>query len=394
MAKDLLCFNCFHTFKLDEVWFRCQNPARQENQTEACKIETDSKLKEPRKHAFPLQSYFAYVAARFNKAPLHAKCDICNYLSTERLCPHCHWKLPSGHGQTEEHIIAVVGNTSSGKSHYFTVLMERELKNKGSVYAVDTETEKLYNDDYRDPLFRGKHAIPSTDTNVRKHRRLIYRITLEKPKQQTLTFVFYDIAGELLARTGDDEEATTATRFLWNSSGIIYLANPKDIDQWGPFLNGNSSTFDPQATPPEDLFARIMRELRLHQEIKAMKKIPVPMAVCISQFDRLYEQRVDAGLDDDLFNPISSPLRKGHLDKKQVKSESDSLQEFMLRTEVGAVVNLAVKNFTKTVFFAVSALGDSPIGPNLEIPKITPNRVGVPFFWILENIGGLRGIRK
>jgi hypothetical protein len=46
MGKEWLCYQCFHRFKPREVWFRRQNPAPEDNQTEVYKIEMDSKLKE------------------------------------------------------------------------------------------------------------------------------------------------------------------------------------------------------------------------------------------------------------------------------------------------------------------------------------------------------------
>jgi hypothetical protein len=396
MAKELLCFNCFHRFKPHEVWFRCENTARQDNQTEACPLEIDSKTKKMDRHAFPLHGFVPALASLW-KAPLHCKCDVCGVESKERICPICHWKLPPGHGQLAEHIIAVVGNTNSGKSHYFTVLIERELKGAiGRAFGLavnpaDNETEALYNFEYRNPLFRQKRAIAATTIEERRHRRLLFRLDLPKLKQK-LTFVFYDVAGELLSKIGDEFKVTNATRYLWNSSGIIYLVNPLDVDEWEPFLNGAGQLTGLRAEAPDVLFGRILRELREKKEIKQIKTIPIPVAVCISQFDRFYDRRTDAGLSDDLFDPALTPVRKGSIDHKDIQTESDLLKEFMLNAGGGIsnTVQLAEQNFAAARFFAVSALGNSPLIDG-AVPDIKPCRVGVPFFWILDQAGRSKG---
>ena len=335
MARGLLCFDCFKKFKPHGVWFRCQNSSQD------CRIELDIKLKEVNKHAFPLYRIGSKLASWW-KAPLQANCDLCGFSSKERLCPHCHWKLLPGHGQLAEHIIAVVGNCGAGQSHYYPVLIESILKGKvgdgfqTTVQVADNKTEKRYEEEYLYSLYRLKCSIPSTSTKTREHRRLSFIIEIPKLKRK-LTVVFYDVAGELLARVGDDNDwgVIFATSYLWNSSGILYLVNPCDVDEWVPFLDREV----PAAYPPDMLFARILRELRKHKEIPERRKVPVPLAVCISQFDRFYDKRCDARLSDELFNSASSPVQNGQIVHDKLEKESNTIREFMLNTG-GSVRNL------------------------------------------------------
>src|SRR5437660_1212547 len=146
----MLCFNCFEKFKPHEVWFRCINASsKDENPTSGCVIEIDAKLKVPARRAFPLHGYLAQLAA-LTSEPLSCKCDKCPEVSNRRICPHCHRDLFVGQGQLPEHIIAIVGNTNSGKSHYFTVLIERAIRGAigdgfgAAMDEADDATIKLY----------------------------------------------------------------------------------------------------------------------------------------------------------------------------------------------------------------------------------------------------------
>ena len=388
MAKGQLCYQCFERFKPHQVWFRCDNTTPEKNKTEACPIVTDPKRKEKGRRPFPLHGLTAAFTSQWMR-PKHSYCDHCGVKSVTRICPHCHWRLPSEYGELAEHIIAVIGNSSSGKSHYFTVLVEKELKGAiGRAFGSgidfgDNETKRLYLTEYYRPLFDGKHTIPPTSIDNHRHRRLIFSLALSKLKVK-LTFVFYDIAGELLSRTGDDDAVTNATRYLWNASGMIYLVNPNDVVQWAPYLQDVQA----RAEPPSTLFGQVTREFRKNTEI-GTKQIQVPVAVCISQFDRLRERRNDLGLSDELFDPVSTPIRGGRIDETRIKNESDVLENFMRETggDVGNLVALAEKDFSHTRYFGASALGDSPKGPEQSVDEVKPCRVGVPFFWILSRLG-------
>ncbi len=382
----MLCYNCFRKFKPHEVWFRCSN-ANVQNQTEACPLVEDQKTKEMARHAFPVHGIRESILT-LCRNPLHSDCPRCGVRSTRRLCPHCHWELFPGYGQLPEFVTAVVGNTASGKSHYFTVMVEKELKvqdvGKALVTLADGASERVWLTFYYNPLFQNHMAIPPTAAELKQKLRIIYHFSIRTRRH---TNVFFDIAGENLMKIGEQEE-TNETRYLWVSSGIIFLVNPRDIPAWGPFLEGGFLG----GVPPNLLLGRLVRELRKNKELGPNQKIKIPLAVCIGQFDRFYQQRDRLGLSDNLFDSTAGPVRAGKMDAASIDAESMVVKDFLLNTGgpvCSQIVMQADEDFVDARFFAVSALGQSP-GLNQEVPEVRPNRVAAPMFWLMSRVGAVK----
>jgi hypothetical protein len=398
MAKNkLLCFECFHEHSPHEVEFRCVNTDK--GGSSGCALEMDSKRNEMLPHAFRLHGFLRVLASLF-RDPLQCPCPRCGVVSTKRICPHCHRTFETGRGQLDEHIIAVVGNSRAGKSHYFTVLVERVLQGavghgfKAHILSADPETTKLYGSEYSRYLFHEHQVIPPTTIDEKRLRRLVFRLSLSrgpKGKKIQVFLVFYDIAGESLGDIQTKE--TNATRFLWSSSGIIYLANPREVQQWDKFLEGRCL---PSASPVDLVYGGIETELRRNKMWPRPKKLPIPLALCVSQFDRFRAQRDTVGLREDLFDPAASPIQDGRIDLGRLDNESETIRDFMDRTYGGAgnLARTAEDDFAAVRFFAVSALGDSPKGENQEVREVSPCRVEAPFFWILYRLGLLDGSRR
>jgi hypothetical protein len=398
--KKLLCFECFHEFSPHEVWFRCSNTER--GGTSGCPLEADSKRPdETLPHAFALHGYWRALLSLF-KTPMQCPCPRCKAISKKRICAHCHRTFETGRGQIDEHIIAVVGNGRAGKSHYFTVLVDRVIQGAigrgfmAHIEPADLETKKLYNTEYRRYLFVERQVIPPTlDDKERKHRRLVFRLSLQKgadPKKRVHVFlVFYDIAGEKL---GDiEKDPTNATRYLHNSSGIIYLANPRDATEFGKYLEGGLL---PEPAGVDDVYSGIEKELRRNKMWELPKKLPIPLAVCISQFDRFSAKREAAGLREDLFDASKSPICDGSIDGQNLDNESNTIKDFMEGNygSPGNLVRAAVDNFSVVRFFAVSALGASPTGEDQKVEEVRPCRVEAPFFWVLHTLKLFDGAKR
>jgi hypothetical protein len=394
-GKRLVCFGCFRQFSLREVWFRCANSDVQ--RLKGCPLELDSKRDEMLRHAFAVRGFWRTFLSWF-RWPSRCRCPKCQVISTIRICPHCHRPLEAGRGKLDEHIIAVVGNSRAGKSHYFTVLVEHVIQGavgqgfRANIGAADDETNKLYNSDYRQHLFVDHHVIPPTTIVRKKHWRLVFRLHLRRgadtKKRIHVFLVFYDFTGQKLVDIAQD--ASNATRYLWNSSGIIYLANPRDALQFEKYLEGGCL---PCPRGVDELYCGIKQELRRNKMWPRPKRLPIPLAICISQFDRFYDQRSAAGLRDELFDPAESPVRNGRIDHKKLDSESAFVRGFMCRAS-GSAMNLAgqaEEDFSIVRFFAVSALGRRPNGDNQEIADIRPCRVEAPFFWLLSELGVFKG---
>ena len=384
--KKLLCYQCFNEFRPHEVWFRCENTA---SGPQACALKEDRYAHLLTTRAFPFRGGFWATAISFFKAPMQRACDQCGFIGRKRICPKCHWELPYELGQEIQVPIALEGDSRAGTSHYLAVLLAKELQGAAgltlgvSLTPLDLQTWYLYRYWYHDPLFLRQQVLePTTSSN---HRRLIWGLSLRRWKKR-LTLVFCDFSGGHGGSITD--QVDHRMRYLWQSRGIIYLVNPPNVPTWGPNVGQGGADGRPS---PDCLFSTMIDALR-RQHADPRTKIHVPIAVCISQFDRLRDRCKEAGLTDDLFDPKKAPIGAAGLNEAQAERESEEIKDFMLRTGggIGNVVRLAEQNFERCRFFAVSALGNSPIGPEQLVPEIQPNRVAVPLMWLVYQVLGVK----
>lgn len=401
MARSLICMDCFSRFKPNEVWFRCINPASRHHSSESSScFEVDGKTKQMKRHAFPVRGFGNQLRAR-NRSLLRLECDVCGFTSDVRICPHCHCTLRVGFGEIPERIIAVVGNKGAGKAHYFSVLIEKVLRGEigegfgAVIWPADQETMYLWRE-YTRPLLDEERQISVWNIEVANSRLVfIFQINSGGEKRRAM-LVFCDVASELLQGTINKDELTVVTRYLLESSAIIYLANPKDVPEWRRLLMGSDVHSDPLLmSDPYLMFTKVMAELRKAVKQKPGRRISIPLAVCISQFDRLKASREVLGLGQELFDGSLSPVRDGRIDHEAIQRESDAIRDFMMRTDpiTNALAITAEGNFNSVRFFGVSALGAAP-SPKGEIGEIRPNRVEAPFFWCLSQLKVLQSNRR
>jgi hypothetical protein len=298
-------------------------------------------------------------------------------------------------GKIDEHIIAIIGGPRAGKSHYFAVLIEHCLRGhvgeafEAHIAKADYETERLFRTQYRDPLFKEKRELQSTRPEDRANIRLIYRLNFRrrhfltgKERNKPITLVFYDIAGDLL---NTRREITSATRYLWHSAGIIYLVNPLHIPEMPPLIK-EEEVMIPEVTPDTILY-NVVAEFRKHGNLKPGEEIKVPIAVCLSQSDRL--KNLD--FDKRLFQPHQN---RGGFDVANFKVIDAEVQN-RLRALGGVANNILATtnaNFRTKGFFAVSALGASP-DEDGRVEKISPIRLEDPFLWILVEMGLIKKMK-
>ena len=388
MSRRLICYKCFEKFPPHEVWFRCDNtPGR--NPIDHCRMQKDPITGEMTTRALPLRSFGSSLSSIF-KIPKRVICSECGTLSRTRICPNCHEPLPYLAGEIDAHIIAIIGEQCAGVSTYIAVLVEHFLRRDMALEfnicleAADDMTNDLFLNEYKIPLFDDKREIAATLPVYGSDLKFIYQMSpmhrrrstkIRQGLSKSVTLVFYDIAGEILNRR---EYISSAARYLWHSSGIVYLVNPLHIPELYDLL-GQDGDRPPDKTP-DIILQNVVAEYRKHKIFKAGGKIKVPLAVCLSQSDRL--QNLD-------FAPIIFEFHRhrGVFDVKDFQRVDAEIREEM-RNWGGTGITLleiATLSFAKTGFFAVSSLGASPINGRVE--EVNPIRVGDPFLWILSELG-------
>jgi len=130
----------------------------------------------------------------------------------------------------------------------------------------------------------------------------------------------------------------------------------------------------------------IRQRIKQHMGLRPAAQIPIPLAVCLSQSDRLLDSNGRLGFDETLFEPHR---HRGAFDTGDFLVINADIQDKLTQPNwVGVasrIYQTANAHFRTKGFFASSALGDSPIGEDIE--EIKPIRVEDPFLWLLSEIG-------
>jgi hypothetical protein len=340
---------------------------------------------------FSLKGFWRRVSSLF-APPKACRCDKCGAISRIRICPHCHRAIPFGAGEIDEHVIPIVGATGAGKSSYLTVLIELALKGwvgqdfNFTIAPAEPDTEKLFRTEYADPLITQKQEIPPNHLEEVVNP-LIFQLNFHKKApvtrrmiNKTVNIIFYDIAGDLL--NPEKVGLTKATECLFHSSGIIYLVNPLHIREIAQLITTERIVV-PVITP-DIMLSFIKKGIQERMGFRPDDKIPIPFAVCLSMSDYLRDNNDKLGFNEILFQPHRHIGAFDVRDFEVIDAEiHDKLHQW--GGVAGHLRRVAEAFFKTTGFFAVSALGASPICGHLE--EINPIRVEDPFLWILSGLG-------
>ena len=163
-----------------------------------------------------------------------------------RVCPNCRRMLPE-QDMEESLNIAVVGDTSSGKTHYIAVLidqLQRGLLVQGGsgstrLVPLNPETLRTYKDTYYIPIFEERDARPPGTRPGRfddqgqpiKSDPLVYQLAISKDQAspaKAINLLFYDISGEEIA---DPSLIVQFGEHILRADAIIYLADPLTMAQ-------------------------------------------------------------------------------------------------------------------------------------------------------------------
>jgi len=290
----------------------------------------------------------------------------------------------------------VIGAKNSGKSHYIATLVE-EIRNRvGPMMNVtlspqDDFTIQRFARDFRDPLYNKRRALDVTASGVRDANvRLPMVFNLQfggkdlfgrRKITRTITLVFFDTAGEDL-----NSEATMATvnRYIYRSSGIILLLDPRQI----PHVRG----LLPDPPDPgevmidtRDILSRTAKLIRNGRGMGPNRMIKTPLAVAFSKFDEL-ESIVDGSLT------VLTSRSAGQYDAAEAIAVSDEIESLLASWQQGGLVHELRSWFSTVAFFGVSSLGCKK-NPDETLPRLDPRRVEDPFLWLLYRLGYVKAAR-
>ncbi|MBC2580434.1 hypothetical protein [Clostridium sp. DJ247] len=369
-----ICPYCFSKHSLSDVGFICKNDP------EICKNAREATILKPKN------------TENKNEMPDSVFCTECGDKTHIKICPTCQAELPFAIGQYDDLVFAVIGAKEAGKSHYIAVLIDKIMNQIGSAFncsltAVNDGTINRYRNDFYNPVFKRSELIRVTrsaksDSSVKQP--LIYNLTFKdqgilgsffksKRISNVVTIAFFDTAGEDL---DSEDTMKTVNRYIYNSSGIIFLLDPLQLENVREMLPPGTSLPE-QNTEIEDLLSRTANLIRKANGIKMDKLIDIPVAVAFSKIDAV-EPLVDSS---SCIHYSSNHINKACFDLSDFQDMNGTMESLVRSWGGENFANQLSSNFKEYGYFGITALGCNPESD--KITKLRPHRVEDPFLWLL-----------
>ncbi|GHT21148.1 hypothetical protein FACS189419_01570 [Planctomycetales bacterium] len=377
------CPYCFTPVDPLDIWFQCSVPTCAQADEIRTKFENGLQRQQPLPQGTRLVNYNTTFQGQ------GGVCPKCQRTTSIRACPICHTSLPPGINNLQNAVFAVVGASSTGKSHYIAVLLDQLKKLYGkfnwSLTALNDETMSLYREKYYNPLFYEHKTIGTTQGargNADVKKPLVYLLNIYGT-DKSVVLAFFDAAGEDLRNS---DNMSVMNKYIAYSSGIILLLDPLQIENIRGKIHSSNMLEQSLTAHQNDMLNNIiLLHKRIHYNNSSTKQIP--LAVVLSKIDLL--QQI---LAEEFFRfeePIKHP--KGAINIEELNSNSGWIKRW-LENEGAECIQLH-KEFT-TSFFAVSALGGDPKkidGTDVIPGGPKPMHVEDPFLWLLYKNGFIQG---
>ncbi|AKK07024.1 hypothetical protein CMUST_13650 [Corynebacterium mustelae] len=290
--------------------------------------------------------------------------------------------------------VAMAGARASGKSLYLAVVIKQlELLAQQrfphiTIEPADESTRIRYQEKYEKPLYQELKHMPPTPTSVNEdaYQRDPFIFSLGYwPDPEGVSrhhyLVIRDVAGEDLENPNVDP---LSMRFFKNCDLVIFLFDPLKVPSIATYLQGLIPTPRQLGGNPEDVFRNIVRLLGDSRP---------KLAVAVSKFDTL--QELERLQDKQEWKSIMGNLGAGFRRDTGFNYVYHSqwvlhleIQSLLIKLEADRLLNMMAHAYRavpeRLSYFAVSALGESPRGENLDRKGIAPYRVLDPLRWFLS----------
>lgn len=298
-----------------------------------------------------------------------------------RVCPRCDRTLPSNIERVKSYTIAIVGDSTSGKSHYIASCIHQLQQNQGykligyNAIVGLGNTDLTYNNEYYALVYQNKKKVQPTQAGIQPEP-LIYELVFPG---KSVNLLFYDASGEDMVNAG---QMVQYGHYILNASAIIFLADPMAMPGVVPFVPDHIK----QLQPPRTLGAaqalnRIIYTFKQGRGLNQGDMVDIPIAITISKSDLLDFVEQTSNLP--LF--LKDATDSNRLDTGQFGVISQQVQDRLFRYGDSVLIR-ASKMFTRSSFFAVSATGKSS-DSNDEFQVIEPRRCLDPLLWVLWQLG-------
>lgn len=320
-----------------------------------------------------------------------------------RECPHCGKLLFEGIETCENINIAIVGDTSSGKTHYIAVLIDQLKRGtliqngNGTVRLMHLNkyTSETYMDRYYRPILQERSVVPGTAKGMYdaagkpiRSEPLVYQLAMDESSSGTraINLLLYDISGEDVA---DHIALVQFGEHVLRADAIIYLADPFAMMNLRQQLPGHLQSSSPvtQRTAHEVL-STVMFRLEQYNKIRPGEEISIPTAIVLSKSDLL--QYTIPRSEQPKFWLMYKPTYDGRAHIEHLKRIDQEVRYCLQMYGENALLQIS-RRFLDVSFFAISATGNAPDG-NGKYSRIEPLRCLDPFIWVLWKLGYIQGI--
>ena len=314
---------------------------------------------------------------------------------TERLCPFCHKELIPNAGLYDMKIIAMYGDTNSGKTIYLNIL-EAVLRGdprvnmdtsafQGSMYFQGNGEELDEHNKNCNILLKNHKLFEATKGgHIVKPQvfKYSYKTADQPEKDKTLLVVFRDIPGE---DTRSTDKLHRYSFYLKHADGIIVLLDATKLTHVIPFLHTNGEEIG-------DLnVCQALGNLSdLLTVITGGNKIGTPTAVVLAKSDVLEHvlQNENAKKYEEINSIDANNIHVAYLDRKAIKALNGNVRSILENLKENAtIINPVEHCFSDYSYFSVSALGENPQrdeNGEYSVNEIRPMRVAEPFYWLLS----------
>lgn len=301
--------------------------------------------------------------------------------------PDCKKLLPYNIARATSHTIAIVGDSTSGKSHYIASCID-QLKQRQMLQVLgcarllgQSDTDSDYRDFYYYPVYQQHQKLDATPRGSIRDPlvyELVFQPTSKFQPPHSVNLLFYDSSGEDMIV---QDRMVEFSPYILNASAIIFLADPLAMPRVVAALPAH---LRPPVVRPDstaDVLNRIMRTFEMKQGITPGMQVSTPIAITVSKSDLL--KFVLKGSTPPLFLRDSTYTSK--LDTHEFETINEEIRYFLQSIGDHVLVHSS-QLFKNKSFFAVSATG-WPADDQNKYPSIEPLRVLDPLLWALAHIG-------
>ncbi|USI91675.1 TRAFAC clade GTPase domain-containing protein [Rhodococcus pyridinivorans] len=308
-------------------------------------------------------------------------------------CPTCHYRLPVGLRGAQTTCIAMAGARATGKTVYIAVLV-KALQLLGErlncvVEPATSETEMVYRELYEKPLYEERGILEPTPaahtSNQYQREPLIFSLGVWNGRRQYL--ILRDVAGEDLENPNNVH--VQHMRFFAQADGVVFMFDPLRVESVRQQLH--------DLVPVQERVGGDPRSV-LRTVLSIIGNSTPNLAVVLSKFDALQALHNVEG--SDWSEIMGQPGAAFSRDPSLQYAPYNEMDGRLLHEEVRSLLDkLEAKSMVMSVdqphtgvtlnsrFFAVSALGESPVGDRLHHNGISPFRCLDPVRWILAQRG-------